>query len=238
MINGVNKMKSFILAIVFLGIGFACNASVGISCANTPCNRSFLSVSISPRSGIDAFSLSFECASPVGKETVFWEAARNNKIDWIKACIEECSAEDAGLINAIDPIDGMTTVMKALSLGHCELAIYLVNAGADLTITDIDGMTVLLYAVLDGSCEECIEPILQKLRNTGFIDHPGTDFYGMTALMLAAHRGYFRAVELLLRYGADKSKVSSDNKTALQYAVEAEVYNTEEQKKIIRMLAQ
>lgn len=81
---------------------------------------------------------------------------------------------------------------------------YLLTAGADVKYVNECGYSALLYAVYRGALEpkdECHQLVLRLVRAGAPLD--ASSAYGESALSVAAHRGDFQLVKLLLDCGAN-----------------------------------
>ena len=111
--------------------------------------------------------------------------------------------------------DGLTPLHIACENGHVGCVPELLRAKASLTAVDkANAATPLHCACLSGSAD-CVEALLGARAGVDAVDTEGA-----TPLILAAHRGHTRCVELLLAAGADESK-EFDAKTAFELADEA-----------------
>ena len=95
---------------------------------------------------------------------------RNFTLENVTRAIEE--GRD---INEVDPEDGMTLLMEAVSRGKEDIVEYLVNQGADLNIFDHGGHTALLYYENAIAKEGNPEKIVQMLLRAGALLLPNND---------------------------------------------------------------
>jgi uncharacterized protein len=122
------------------------------------------------------------------------------------------------LINApkidLNPItdDGETPLMMAVFKGQTQLAILMIDKGADV---NKPGWTPLHYAATAGNVQ--LMKIL--LENYAYIDAESPN--KTTPLMMAAHYGTPGAVKLLLEEGADVSLKNELGLTAIDFAQRA-----------------
>jgi uncharacterized protein len=122
------------------------------------------------------------------------------------------------LINApkidLNPItdDGETPLMMAVFKGQTQLAILMIDKGADV---NKPGWTPLHYAATAGNVQ--LMKIL--LENYAYIDAESPN--KTTPLMMAAHYGTPGAVKLLLEEGADVSLKNDLGLTAIDFAQRA-----------------
>jgi uncharacterized protein len=114
-------------------------------------------------------------------------------------------------LNPMSP-DGETPLMMAVFKGQTELAIEMIDKGADVNQT---GWTPLHYAATAGNVQ-LIKILLDK---HAYIDAESPN--KTTPLMMAAHYGTASAVKLLLEEGADVSLKNSLGLTAIDFAQQA-----------------
>jgi uncharacterized protein len=114
----------------------------------------------------------------------------------------------------LNPIteDGETPLMMAVFKGQTELAIKMIEKGADVNKT---GWTPLHYAATAGN----VQLINILLENHAYIDAESPN--KTTPLMMAAHYGTAGAVKLLLEEGADVSLKNDLGLTAIDFAQQA-----------------
>jgi uncharacterized protein len=114
----------------------------------------------------------------------------------------------------LNPItdDGETPLMMAVFKGQTELAIQMIEKGADVNKT---GWTPLHYAATAGN----VQLIKILLENYAYIDAESPN--KTTPLMMAAHYGTPGAVKLLLEEGADVSLKNEVGLTAIDFAQRA-----------------
>jgi ankyrin repeat protein len=105
-------------------------------------------------------------------------------------------------LNARLELRDETPLIWAVSEGYPDVAIALINAGADLNARNSDGNTALLRSACEGRPE-----LTRVLIDAGAqLNIQNND--GYTALILARRRGHEDIAELLLQAGADKSLVA------------------------------
>jgi uncharacterized protein len=114
-------------------------------------------------------------------------------------------------LNAITA-DGETPLMMAVFTGQTELAILMIDKGADV---NKPGWTPLHYAVTSAN----VQLIKVLLENHAYIDAESPN--KTTPLMMAAHYGSPGAVKLLLEEGADVSLRNDVGLTAIEFAQNA-----------------
>ena len=102
---------------------------------------------------------------------------------------------------------------KALIEGYKEIAIELIEHGADLN-DSVHGISVLLYAV-----EKNYLSVVDCLLNHG-ADVNEADNYGYTPLYIAAEIGHLSIVQCLINHGADVNKAENNGWSPLYTASE------------------
>ncbi|MBS7807371.1 ankyrin repeat domain-containing protein [Variovorax sp. PCZ-1] len=114
----------------------------------------------------------------------------------------------------LNPItaDGETPLMMAVFRGQTELAIAMIDKGADV---NKPGWAPLHYAATAGN----VQLIKILLENHAYIDAESPN--KTTPLMMAAHYGTSGAVKLLLEEGADVSLKNELGLTAIDFAQQA-----------------
>jgi uncharacterized protein len=114
----------------------------------------------------------------------------------------------------LNPItdDGETPLMMAVFKGQTELAVQMIERGADV---NKPGWTPLHYAATAGN----VQLINVLLENHAYIDAESPN--KTTPLMMAAHYGTPGAVKLLLEEGADPSLKNDQGLTAIDFALQA-----------------
>lgn len=95
-----------------------------------------------------------------------------------------------------------TPLIWAVSEGYHDVAVTLIEAGADLDAKNVDGNTPLIRAACEGRTE--LASVLVKVGAD--IDAQNED--GYSALILAKRRGHLEIVDLLLAAGADRTLVT------------------------------
>jgi ankyrin repeat protein len=179
-------------------------------------------------------------ALPKGEWTALMYAARDGAPDAARAL-----ARGGADLNATDP-EGTTPLVRAIINSHYDAAAVLLEEGADPNIADGSGMAAL-YAAVDmsslgeiygrpprqvtdkHSVLDVIELLLTRgadvnatlKRATLMRNHTpgeGTLGEGATPLMRAAKNGDYRAMDILLKRGADVSLKQRNGSTALLFA--------------------
>ena len=177
---------------------------------------------------------------PKGGWTPLMYAARDGAPDAARAL-----ARGGADINATDP-EGTTALVRAIINSHYDTAAVLIEEGANPNIADSAAMGAL-YAAVDmsslgeiygrpprpvpdkHSALDLIEMLLTrgadvnaKLKTATLMRNhtpgEGTLGEGATPLMRAAKNGDYRAMEILLKHGADLSLEQRNGSTALLFA--------------------
>lgn len=119
---------------------------------------------------------------------------------------------DAGIdVNVRNEGSRETALMTAAGGGNVETVKLLIDRGADINAKSFEGGTALLVAI-DRKQDNVVECLLLHGANPNdkLAINPG-----LTALCMAAQRGYLRILKALLRAGADPDKRAGDGSTAL-----------------------
>jgi hypothetical protein len=104
-------------------------------------------------------------------------------------------------------------LIEACSNGNTELAVQLIEEGADVNAkSHDDGETALMAASIGGHIS-CIDMLVVRGADVN-----ATDKNGMTALMVASQTGRIRCIEMLIARGAYVNAKDNDGWTALMYA--------------------
>lgn len=137
-------------------------------------------------------------------------------------------------------------LLDAVVAGNTDLAILLINKGADITYTDTDGVSIVTQAAYQGQLEvvkallaknadinaanneginaliaaasEGYLEVVQALLATGKADINSKDKDGTNALMAASVRGHKTVVKELIEKGAEVNAQNVDGHTALMFA--------------------
>lgn len=136
----------------------------------------------------------------------FLEAAAYGTTEEVRTMI------DSGMdINARHEGSCETALIVAAGGGNINTVRLLVDRGADINAKSCEGGTALLVAI-----EQCNEDIVEYLLAHGANPNDKlTEAPGLTALCMAAQRGYLRILKALLNAGADVERRSGDGSTAL-----------------------
>ena len=146
------------------------------------------------------------------KPSVFDYITHDNKLRYIVSNIDRY-LENNGDINAVNE-NGDTMLMKAVSIGYYDLADYLIDKNADISITNNKGENALILSAN--------YPYIMNLLINNNADVNASDNNGKTALHYACAGGDLYSVKLLIKSGADINKRDILGKTILMYAVENE----------------
>lgn len=119
---------------------------------------------------------------------------------------------DSGIdVNARNEGSRETALMTAAGGGNLETVRLLVEHGADINAKSVEGGTALLVAIEQHN-EDVVDYLLAHGANAN--DKLSVE-PGLTALCMAAQRGYLRILKALLDAGADTEKRAGDGSTAL-----------------------
>lgn len=199
------------------------------------------------------FILVSACSSPEkrAKEQLTLHGHEFSESDFINA-VQEGNAEavklflDAGMSPDAEE-DGRTALIEAARRGHSDLALTLIDAGADVNAKDSYGVSALMFATITGS-EEVITKLLEKNADVNARDQDGRTalvealttendlpvemtkalidagadvniaiYRGITPVMLAAD-GSTEILRMIIVAGADVQAKDEEGKTALMRA--------------------
>ena len=119
---------------------------------------------------------------------------------------------DSGInVNVRNDGNRETALMTAAGGGNVETVKLLINRGAEINAKSFEGGTALLVAI-DRKQDDVVECLLLHGANPN--DKLAIE-PGLTALCMAAQRGYLRILKALLKAGADTEKRAGDGSTAL-----------------------
>ncbi|XP_073969222.1 uncharacterized protein isoform X3 [Rhodnius prolixus] len=114
-------------------------------------------------------------------------------------------------INTVDAMN-RTCLHLAVAQGHTEVAWYLLNNNASMTIADNEGLTPFLKAI------ECGHKDCANLLIECGVDVNSTDKNGNTGLHIAAKSGFYNIATLLLKEGANFNLPNNAGECALHIA--------------------
>ena len=128
--------------------------------------------------------------------------------------VAELVLADAALLRSFSP-DGWTALHLAAFFGSRDAALTLVGLGAPLDEASQNPMNnTPMHAAIAGAAGESLAPLLMALGADA--KHVGGS--GVTALHLAASRGFESLCRLLLTRGANRMAKTEDGKTAAALA--------------------
>ena len=110
--------------------------------------------------------------------------------------------------------DGTTALLCACRTGQSESVMFLIEAGADVTITKPDGNTCLHVAVLGNCNKEALQNIIEQDMNVNAVNNREE-----TALFLACGAAQEESIILLLKNRADPNISNVEGCTSLYNAV-------------------
>ncbi|XP_063913940.1 uncharacterized protein LOC135130477 isoform X2 [Zophobas morio] len=132
-----------------------------------------------------------------------------------KGCLENLRFLcDSGLAQVIDKdeANACTALHNACSNGHYDVAVYLIENGADVNVKNVNGDVPLCFAANSGYLD-----IVKLLMEHGAeLDVP--NHHGTTGLYAAAANGHLKTVEFLYENGANVNVVDADGDTPLHDA--------------------
>ncbi|MEJ2060546.1 MAG: ankyrin repeat domain-containing protein [Gammaproteobacteria bacterium] len=143
-----------------------------------------------------------------------WEAFRMQRTAQLSAGVSgwaEALGFDAGNLNSL--IDnGMSMLMTAAAQGHHDIALELLQAGAEPNLVNDDGNNALWFA-----CFSANTGLIHALIGHGtHLDNQNVN--GATCLIYAASAGKFDVVKILVDAGADLDPTTLDGFNALDSA--------------------
>ncbi len=118
---------------------------------------------------------------------------------------------------AITNDKGKSALMAAVKLGDKKLVDELILKGLSLSDRSLTGGTVLMYATL-GNQHSMIHYLLQDNATKNKLDAQSTN--GWTAVMIAAAKGFDRAVQTLTEHGADAWRADAYRWSPLMRAID------------------
>ena len=149
------------------------------------------------------------------KPTIFDYINHQNELSDIIEKINKY-LDNNGDINAVNK-NGNTLLMEAVAIGYYDLADYLIEKNADISITNNKGENALILSAN--------YPYILNLLINNKADINAVDNNGKTALHYACEGGDLYSVKLLIKSGADINKRDILGKTMLMYAVENENFD-------------
>lgn len=121
-------------------------------------------------------------------------------------------------IHVHESVRGNTPLFIAMSKNAVDVALFLLKKGADPNAMDQTGFTATMLAAQSG-LDTILVRLLEKGANPNAQTLSTKGRTGMTALMYAAAKGNFRAIQILAQHGANGDLKDSDGATAYNYAV-------------------
>jgi ankyrin repeat protein len=116
-------------------------------------------------------------------------------------------------INTVDSETGLTPLMVAIIQGKKDIAVALIERGAEVEVIDgKKGRTPLAFAAKEGQSDL----VKELLKRDALVN--STDSYKKTPLMHASKAGYLDCVEILLARGAGVNMIDENGYTSLHYA--------------------
>lgn len=144
--------------------------------------------------------------------TALISAARSGNLNAVRFLIDAKAN-----LNYSDPA-GFSALMHAIETGHTEIARMLAQAGANVDVRDNTGLTAVMRSVMSGNFD-----VLQALINAGADVLVKNHETQQTALIMAAQRGQYNLVELLLKNAItseDRDATDKNGFTALSHSVQ------------------
>ena len=192
--------------------------------------RRLSTISIDGNDCYGADCVSFTCCTPL-----FLAAARGH-LDVLR-----CLIENGADINA-STADNCTPLMIAIENGKINVATFLIEHGAYVDLKDDRGDTALHYAVSRYILHNCND----SLKVCSCLIKHGADVNGCnsdkgpnnrrTPLMIASRYGRVDVMTLLIKHGADLNLQDKEGETALHYAVDYAVDNSDVSCEALRCL--
>jgi len=127
----------------------------------------------------------------------------------------ELLLEHNAIVDVPDGVTGKTALIKASYVGHAEVCVALLQAGAEIDLADSQGYTALAFGT-SFNHSSVIVTLLQAKANPNVQDE-----FGISPLVHSAARGHGDAVVALLQAGAKPELEDFEGKTALDYAASA-----------------
>lgn len=149
-----------------------------------------------------------ESNNAIENEISIHEASLNGQYE---AVLQILDAENTN-VNARDQ-EGRTALMYASFNGHYEIAVALIERGADIHLQDLYGRTALMFAST-GPYTETVKLLLDHDADPNVTD--AEEHY--TALMYAAAEGQLEVVRILLDNNADPAMLDADGDDAENFA--------------------
>lgn len=189
---------------------------IGEGCFDSVMERKKVFIDLSPDTGGKATATQAEDDRPAPKVS----AAKASAADLVKAAGAGDLPKVKELVAAKVKLDGrgqhgFTPLTAAISGDHLEVALYLIEAGASVTVTDKSGTDPLSWAAIRSGWvmkHQNVKLATALLDRGAAIDARNKD--GFTPLLWAANRGATKLVELLIARGADVNTTTTEKYNA------------------------
>ena len=205
----------------------------------------------SPWWSSDTTELHVVAASGNLSEVINIVESRNKREDWHKVVNEVNDDGETPLTEAVwngnarvvryllsvgsdmeHKVEGVSPLHTAVSNGYYDIAILLVNQGADVNSTDVNGMTPLSMAAYHGDLR--MMSIIFLSDNVD-VNHQDT-IHGNTALHAPAMFGYVTTVAFLIEKGADVNYQNNAGLTPYNLALCSDDMDDDEPNPVARMI--
>lgn len=141
------------------------------------------------------------------------DAAQSGSLKKVKFLVE-----NGADVNKRRPINGLSALYEAGFSAYLDIAIYLINNGANVNIENFDGESVLCRSIgSEKGSFKMVQLLIDNGANVNHIDKSDKS----TVLMKAAQYNLPDIVALLIEKGASKEGVNTYGKTAKMYAEES-----------------
>ena len=156
------------------------------------------------------------CEGILNEQRELWQAAMWGKVEVAKRILSYVMVD----VNCLGGFNDSTPLCEASAFGHTEVAMLLLQNGADPEKPDKLGQTPLYWAAVSDHAE------LIVLLLDGGADPIGIKTNGTSILHKAAMKGHKYVVELLLEGGADHNSVDTEAVLAIENKAD-QYYNIE-----------
>ena len=147
--------------------------------------------------------------SPGGQ---FLEAVRGSKFTDIYDALNKAGATIVNTRDYSSRETALHIVVKRGGSDDAQLALLLLQRGADANLPDVEGNTPLMAAIISGNVE--IVPLLLKAKSNVNLSNKS----GETPLIIAVKNRNPQLARLLLDAGADPDRTDHSDKSARKYA--------------------
>lgn len=145
------------------------------------------------------------------RQKLFAESIRHNRADIARLIAPT-------LLNLTGERDSPNAFLAAY-IGNAEILSLLIKRNADFSFRQPLTGTGIVHQIVSGKGSTANQvTCLRLLRRQGLFDANATGNFGTTPLMIAAERGNFEVVSLLLEYGAAVNQQDESKSTALHKA--------------------